>query len=209
VKDGDGEAVGRVPSEAGDEQAPEPHKSREHLEGVPTGEKPKGDSDSEKENLNHRPSTTNMACEKEKEKEKKKPIKPDQEPFEAWERDEMEKLLGELRGHLGEGFATFERPVCGCLAHAFRSHIPNTVLGRRGHCEQFPLQRRQAHAATDFQLILPPLLACRHSVKHGQLRIHPLNHLLGYPPFPLPHSCLMLARILEERKYRCTLQSHF
>lgn len=83
-----------MPSEAGDEQAPE---STENLEQAP-----KGDSDCGKENLDPRPSTTNIACDKEKEKEKKKPAKPVQEPFEAWEREEMEKLLGELRGHLGE-----------------------------------------------------------------------------------------------------------
>ncbi|KAF9649936.1 phospholipase D [Thelephora ganbajun] len=92
------DAVGRVPSEAGDEHAPEPHKSTENLEQALSGEKAKGESDCRKENLDHKPSATNLACDKEK--EKKKPTKPDQEPFEAWEREEMEKLLGELRGHL-------------------------------------------------------------------------------------------------------------
>lgn len=102
AKDGNGEAVARVPSEAGDEQAPDPPKSTENLDGSSSSEKPKGDSDCGKENLDHRPSTANIAGDKEKEKEKKKPVKPVQEPFEAWEREEMEKLLGELRGHLGE-----------------------------------------------------------------------------------------------------------
>jgi hypothetical protein len=91
-----------VPSEAGDEQAPEPPKSTDNLEQTLGSEKPKGDSDHGKENLDHRPSTTNIASEKEKEKEKKNPVKPVQEPFEAREREEMEKLLGELRGHLSE-----------------------------------------------------------------------------------------------------------
>ena len=84
----------------GDEQAPESHKSTENLEQAQNGEKLKVDSEPGKENLVRQPSTTNMASDKEK--EKKKPAKPDQEPFEAWEREEMEKLLGELRGHLGK-----------------------------------------------------------------------------------------------------------
>ena len=93
-----------MPSETGDERVLEPHKSTENIEQALNGEKLKGDIDCGKENLDRRPSTTNMAGDKEKEKEKKKPAKPDQEPFEAWEREEMEKLLGELRGHLGERF---------------------------------------------------------------------------------------------------------
>lgn len=105
AKDGNCDAVGRVPSEPGDEQAPEPSKSAENLEQALGGERLKGDSDCGKEHLDRRPSTANMAGDKEKEKEKKKSTKPDQEPFEGWEREEMEKLLGELRGHLGEGFS--------------------------------------------------------------------------------------------------------
>jgi len=133
TKDGNFDAVGRVPSEAGDEQAPEPFKSTENLEKPSNGERLKGDSDCGKENLDRRPSTTNMAGDKEKEKEKKKPAGPGQEPFEAWEREEMEKLLGELRGHLGERF--FRPPACDCLIDASISRIPDTVLRRRGHRE--------------------------------------------------------------------------
>jgi len=95
----------------GDEQAPESHKSTDNLEQAPNGEKLKGDSDLGKENLDRRPSTTNMAGDKEK--ERKKPAGPDREPFEAWEREAMEKLLGELRGHLGERFSISKSPVCG------------------------------------------------------------------------------------------------
>lgn len=37
-----------------------------------------------------------------------KPRQPSKgsEPFEQWERDEMEKLLGQMNGHLG-GYSTF------------------------------------------------------------------------------------------------------
>jgi len=83
-----------------------------------------------------------MTGDKEKEKDKKKPIRPDQEPFEAWEREEMEKLLGELRGHLGERFSVLKFTAGDPLADASISHIPDAILGRRGHCEQFPVQRR-------------------------------------------------------------------
>lgn len=131
-----------MPSEAGDEQAPDPHKSAEDLEHALNGEKPGFDSSGGKENLDHRPSTTNMAGDKEKEKERKKSIRPDQEPFEAWEREEMEKLLGELRGHLGEGFFTSEPPMCEHLVDTSISHIPNAIPGRRGHREQFSFQCR-------------------------------------------------------------------
>lgn len=113
AKDGNGEAVGRVPSEAGDEQAPlDPHKSTENFEQAPSSGGLGADGSCGKGNLDRRASTTNMACDKEKEKERKKSMRPDQEPFEAWEREEMEKLLGELRGHLGERFPTSDhRPA--------------------------------------------------------------------------------------------------
>ena len=130
AKDGNVEAVARVPSEAGDEQASEPLKPTDNLERTPSSEKPKGDSDNGKEKLDHRPSMSNIVGDKEKEKEKKKPVKPVQEPFEAWERDEMEKLLGELCGHLGE---QVEEIVCEGLTDTRRSHIPNTILGRGGY----------------------------------------------------------------------------
>ena len=101
-----------MPSEGGDEQAPEPYKSMENLDNPLAGERLRGDSDCGK-NLDQKPSTANMGSDKEKEKDRKKPIKPEQEPFEAWEREEMEKLLGELRGHLGERFSIYVLPVCG------------------------------------------------------------------------------------------------
>lgn len=105
AKDGNFDAVARVPSEAGDEQAPEPLKSTENLEQA-FGGGSKLDSDCGTENLDRRPSTTHLGGDKEKEKDKKRPGRPDQEPFEAWEREEMERLLGELRGHLGQRVCT-------------------------------------------------------------------------------------------------------
>ena len=129
-------------SEAGDEQAPDLHKSTENLEQAPNGGGLGADGGCGKEHLDHKPSTSNLVGDKEKEKEKKKPIRPDQEPFEAWEREEMEKLLGELRGHLGERVFVSILPLYDSLADAPFSHIPNAILGRRGHREQFPLQRR-------------------------------------------------------------------
>ena len=146
--------VGRVPSEAGDEQAPlDPHKSTDYFEQAPSSGGLVVDGSCGKGNLDRRPSTTNMTGDKEKEKDKKKSMRPDQEPFEAWEREEMEKLLGELRGHLGEILSISELPLCGRLSDGSISHISDAILGRRGHCKQFPVQRRQAHAAPDLQLI--------------------------------------------------------
>jgi hypothetical protein len=71
AKEGNSDATGRVPSEAGDEQASEPVKPMENLEQH-LGEKLKADSDCGRENLDRRPSTANVAGDKEKEKEKKK-----------------------------------------------------------------------------------------------------------------------------------------
>lgn len=150
AKDGNGEAVARVPSEAGDEQAPEPLKSKENFEQTLNGEKPKGDSDCGKENLDQRPSIGNNTCDKEKEKEKKKSAKPVQEPFEAWEREEMEKLLGELRGHLGE---QVREVPCDRPTDAHYSYIPDTILGRGGYRKQFSVQRGPNSTVTDLQLI--------------------------------------------------------
>jgi phospholipase D1/2 len=48
------------------------------------------------ENVNDKPSVITPAVDRSKKAE---------EPFEKWERDEMEKLLGELRGHLGECYS--------------------------------------------------------------------------------------------------------
>ena len=140
AKDGNVEAVGRVPSETGDEQATEPYRSTETFEQAFVSDMLKGGGDHGRENPDQRPSATNTNCDKEKDKDKKRTTRPDQEPFEAWERDEMENLLGELRGHLGEIFS-IPKLVCDRFIDASISHIPNTILGRRGHREQFPLQR--------------------------------------------------------------------
>jgi hypothetical protein len=60
------------------------------------------------------------------------------EPFDTSEREEMEKLLGELRGHLGMQVIS---PVC--IANSLRfSSIPFSILGRRRYVQQFPVQRR-------------------------------------------------------------------
>ncbi|KAL0576864.1 Phospholipase D1 [Marasmius crinis-equi] len=74
------EAVARAPSETGDEGAPDGG----HNEGEPDGEdKADGASTSEKGTKGRRPAKNGIA-----------------EPFEKWEREEMEKLLNELNGHL-------------------------------------------------------------------------------------------------------------
>ncbi|KAF9077535.1 hypothetical protein BDP27DRAFT_1311216 [Rhodocollybia butyracea] len=90
VRDGTStEAVGRVPSETGDEDVP--------LEG-------KSAQADEQDDNNSRPSeeTEEMhlgASASEKDPKTRKPARGI-EGFEKWERDEMEALLGELNGHL-------------------------------------------------------------------------------------------------------------
>lgn len=67
--------------------------------------------------------------EKDKDQGKRRPAGPN-EPFEQWERDEMEALLKEVQGHLGE-------PLSGIpnvrLLTVTTSYLPDTVLGRRGY----------------------------------------------------------------------------
>lgn len=97
--------VARVPSESGDENAVTEEKE------VPAeatdmasddGTRPsKEGADAQESNPNTAGSTTN-----EKDSRPRKPTRGT-EPFEKWERDEMEKLLGELCGHLGRSLGTF------------------------------------------------------------------------------------------------------
>lgn len=203
-----------MPSEAGDEQAPlDPHKSTENLEQAPNSGGLGAEGSCGKGNLDRRASTTNMTGDKDKEKERKKSMRPDQEPFEAWEREEMEKLLGELRGHLGERFPTSNLLTCDHPTNISTSHISNTILGRRGHCEQFPVQCRQAYAASDLQLAF---FLIRHAsiITHPNIASWPFalpTHLSGHPPpiilqrihcFPLTHSQRTHAGALYHVMYR-------
>ena len=65
--------------------------------------------------------------EKDKDLGKKKPAGPN-EPFEQWERDEMEALLKEVQGHLGE--SPLGIPNNGSLIVP-TSCLPDTILGGR------------------------------------------------------------------------------
>lgn len=59
----------------------------------------------------------------------KKPSQPD-EAWAEWERDEMEKLLNEVRGHLGELAYLLGKP--GIM---WRSDLSDKVLGSRRPCQ--------------------------------------------------------------------------
>ncbi|GLB38253.1 putative phospholipase [Lyophyllum shimeji] len=88
------EVVARVPSEAGDEGAPADEKA-ESVAGSEEGTRPS------KEGFEDAAASTVdiSAGQSEKEPKPKKRARRI-EPFEKWERDEMEKLLGQLNGHL-------------------------------------------------------------------------------------------------------------
>ncbi|KAJ8519021.1 hypothetical protein ONZ45_g3982 [Pleurotus djamor] len=88
------EPVARVPSEAGDEAAPMDSQTEKGLE-LPQVERQSHSKEGGEDELEGRASTSYGDREP-------KPRKPARgpEPFEQWERDEMEKLLGELNGHL-------------------------------------------------------------------------------------------------------------
>jgi phospholipase D1/2 len=88
--------------DAGSGPRSSPEADDEEMEGSNTSSNMDSpDSESTKvkgteENVNNKSSAINPAVDR-----LKKGSIAD-EPFEKWERDEMERLLGELRGHLGE-----------------------------------------------------------------------------------------------------------
>lgn len=92
------EAVARVPSEAGDEGAPQ--EDNPELSEDETRPSKEGVDDPTASTANT--STGNS----EKDPKARRPTKGT-EPFEKWERDEMEKLLGQTNGHLGAHFLIF------------------------------------------------------------------------------------------------------
>ena len=94
----------------------------------------------ESPNLNQTPSSDTRGTpdprgqpkEKDKDQGRRKPAGPN-EPFEQWERDEMEALLKEVQGHLGES-------PSGILNNGFlivrTSRFSDTILGGRGYRRQ-------------------------------------------------------------------------
>lgn len=88
------DVVGRVPSEAGDEDVPLEGKSAQADEQEDNHSRPSKEGE-ENEDL-HLGATSS-----EKDPKTRKSARGI-EGFEKWERDEMEALLGELNGHLGE-----------------------------------------------------------------------------------------------------------
>ncbi|KAF5382453.1 hypothetical protein D9615_003003 [Tricholomella constricta] len=89
------EAVARVPSEAGDEGALPDEKDESREIGSDEDIRPSKDGIEDATTSTPNFSTANL----EKEPKPRKYAKGT-EPFEKWERDEMEKLLGQINGHL-------------------------------------------------------------------------------------------------------------
>jgi phospholipase D1/2 len=96
------EAVARVPSETGDEGAIQPDST---APGNPAGHPvnppgpkptPHSDDKASDESGHNKDAGESTPADK-----RKSGRSTGAEPFEKWERDEMEKLLGQLNGHLG------------------------------------------------------------------------------------------------------------
>lgn len=92
--------MGRVPSETGDEDAPGGHEKEQEAKGSEDTLRAKGSvrtsgSSSRAQNRPQSPTNASVGGAD----IKRTPSRVD-EPFEKWERDEMEKLLVQLRGHL-------------------------------------------------------------------------------------------------------------
>ncbi|KAF8073861.1 phospholipase D [Lyophyllum atratum] len=90
------EAVARIPSEAGDEAAPADEKGE--IGDVGSEEETRLESKEPADDA--AASTPNVSSGQSEKEPKAKKYAKGAEPFEKWERDEMEKLLGELNGHL-------------------------------------------------------------------------------------------------------------
>jgi len=151
-------------------------------------------------NLDRRPSRTNAVGDKgeERERERKKSVRPDQEPFEAWEREEMEKLLGELRGHLGEILLLSSHTRSSCSPSI--SHISNSILGRRSYRKQLPLQRQTGFCRSRFT---PNFLTMTHLSQSGRHSSRS-GTCSGTPALPLSScsdSTVFLERTLSDRAH--------
>lgn len=97
------EPVARVPSEAGDQDAL-------GQDPGPTNKTKEEEKQGSKKNTGHVHATGDHteasvppAQHDKADEERRKPARAD-EPFEKWERDEMEKMLDSLNGHLGGYF---------------------------------------------------------------------------------------------------------
>ncbi|KAH9925437.1 phospholipase D [Epithele typhae] len=106
LKDSDpsGPPLARVPSEAADHDAPGQQKVSEHAASASQDAlaREKEHADDEDARDAHTPlpdSSTPVPGQREREKEKRAPVRGPQ-PFDRAEREEMENLLNELRGHL-------------------------------------------------------------------------------------------------------------
>lgn len=123
--------IASVPSETGDALAPghdtvaeteEPH------EDVEKGDRSAVGRDAPKSEPSENPQA-------------RRPARGD-EPFEKWEREEMEKLLEQLCGHLGAFRAC---RFVGYALHVSCSAVPDALPGRRRRREQLSLQCGQVN----------------------------------------------------------------
>lgn len=110
-----------MPSEAGDDTGPRPDDSKEHVpdnleaanEEVDE-ERKAGEKQQAKQPTNGGSGPAETTTDKEN--LKRKPTRASgTEPFEKWERDEMEALLHEIRGHLGTDIQLYL--VCSTLIY--------------------------------------------------------------------------------------------
>jgi hypothetical protein len=134
------EPVAHVPSETADADAAGHDtvtEREEAQEETQAGDKGAVDRD----RRNESPSEAGTAHDGADTETKRIPTRGD-EPFEKWEREEMEKLLGQVRGHLGESIRPSARARRELRARV--SHLSHEVPRGRGCVEQLPVQRGPA-----------------------------------------------------------------
>jgi phospholipase D1/2 len=111
------EAVARIPSEAGDEAAPSDDQAE-----LPPGDDTPPSKESGAETTQSPPPKSSTFSEKDRDPKSQR--QTGAEPFEKWERDEMEKLLSTLNGHLGNVRESLSCERCSISISSISQSIP-------------------------------------------------------------------------------------
>lgn len=128
--------LARMPSEAADAEAPGQARVADHYANASQDAlaREKEGIDNEDTRNSHTPLPPDSPTPvKDKEKGKQSAAKGPQ-PFDQAEKEEMESLLRELRGHLGESSLTY--PKSGCTDLLLYSFVPYSIPRGRGRREQ-------------------------------------------------------------------------
>lgn len=122
--------MARIPSETSDNGIPAAQGSQDTMTAVDDpASKSKEHTEGNGDATSHATSTHDIPSSTDKETRTRKTSRAS-EPFDQAEREEMEHLLEELRGHLGKAFYNYSKSISDI---SVTSGISHTILGRRRH----------------------------------------------------------------------------